>query len=884
MKYIVCFISIMFIFLNSATAFSARGDLGDENIAYTLHNLSAFWPSDAGLDVRTVKSPTQTEICVFCHTPHGSNVEDLGGGVRAPLWNRRLSTSGYFLYDEVWSPTLEAYRVNVKPSAPTGYSKLCLSCHDGTLAIGNVYNAPGSGGYSSTGASPIPLSGTDTGGTMPAGTSGRYSGDTRLIGANLSNDHPVSFIFDMNLYNADKEVADPSTVVDPVTNKTLLYSGAASTRNNVQCTSCHNPHTTYQKFLRMSKWQLGAGATQKQICLNCHNKPGWTGSSHQIAAKTFNATGLPSSDVGFATKQMTEVGCLSCHDTHTIQGAERLLRDAVDSATYTAGGNSIAGDKTKSAIENVCFRCHSRSSATLSTPHGLMDSNAAPPKDIWAQFNKTSKMPIADSAAQGNHQPVFTFSQPLDTAIPSGYNPKTDYEKVQVGVVGAPASQYKHVECTDCHNPHRVTSSTSASLSGIDRLAGMRGIKVDGTVMQSVSNAGTSGTYRSIVEISEVCFRCHGDTYDTFITTRYDSYLRRLINGSVVNESHPTRTTAGNPASGNTHGSNKMKEFNPNTTFPLGGTGSLNYNAAYHPVATTGRNQTGVFDPANSTRFGLLTTSGLDRGKTINCTDCHNTNALGAGTFSGTTATPTFPGAVTESTLRSYIESGRTLSDVNRGSAFFNNLPATEAKGPHGSTNNRILRSNYNTTLARNITSANTAGDPSFTTFDANNFALCFNCHNIDAFTNTGSIRTNFRMSGFMCGGNLNLHAVHLNDGGGGGMAGAWDVINIYTACANCHYNVHSNVEATNTLYGDGNGGALPPHGGTRLVNFSPVIQPNTYSKPRWWYDGTDMRCDMRCHSNVIMSGAGGGGMGGMGGGMGGGGGGIEAVYTYFGN
>ena len=135
-----------------------------------------------------------------------------------------------------------------------------------------------------------------------------------------------------------------------------------------------------------------------------------------------------------------------------------------------------------------------------------------------------------------------------------------------------------------------------------------------------------------------------------------------------------------------------------------------------------------------------------------------------------------------------------------------------------------------------------------------------------------------------MCGGNLNLHAVHLNDGGGGGMAGAWDVINIYTACANCHYNVHSNVEATNTLYGDGNGGALPPHGGTRLMNFSPVIQPNTYSKPRWWYDGTDMRCDMRCHNNVIMSGAGGGGMGGMGGGMGGGGGGIEAVYTYFGN
>ena len=386
MKRFLFLIITILPFFYVAPVFSARGDLGDENIAYTLHNLSAFWPSDAGVDIRTVKSPTQTEICVFCHTPHGSTLEDLGGGVRAPLWNRRLSTASYFLYDEVWSPTLEAYRVNVKPSAPTGYSKLCLSCHDGTLALGNVYNAPGSGGYSATGDSAIPLTGTDAGGTMPVG-SGRYTGDTRLIGTTLSNDHPISFVFDMNLYNADKEVADPSTVVDPVTNKTLLYSGTTSTRNNIQCTSCHNPHTTYEKFLRMSRWQTGGAPTTRQICLNCHNKPGWTGSSHQIATKTFNAT-LPASNSGLEGRQMTQAGCLACHDTHTIQGSERLLRDAVDSAAFTAGGNTTAGSKTSSAIENLCFRCHSRSSASLSTPHGLMDGNAAPPKDIWSNLIK----------------------------------------------------------------------------------------------------------------------------------------------------------------------------------------------------------------------------------------------------------------------------------------------------------------------------------------------------------------------------------------------------------------------------------------------------------------------------------------------------------------
>ncbi len=870
MKYAVSFFAVIILFLNVESAFSARGDLGDENIKYTKHNLSSFWPADAGADIRTVKSPTQTEVCVFCHTPHGSTLEDLGGGVKAPLWNRKLSTASYFLYDEVWSPTLEAFRINVKPSAPTGYSKLCLSCHDGTLAIGDVYNAPGSGGYSSTGQSAIPLTGTDAGGTMPVG-SGRYTGDTRLIGANLSNDHPISFVFDMNLYSADKEVADPSTVVDPVTNKTLLYSEMSAARNNVQCTSCHNPHTTYEKFLRMSKWNLGAGPTTKQICLNCHNKPGWTGSSHQIAAKTFNASGLPSSDVNFAGKQMTTVGCLACHDTHTIQGAEKLLRDAVDSATYTAGGNPTAGDKSKSAIENICFRCHSRASASLSTPHGLMDNNAAPPPDIWSQFNKTSRMPITDTASQGNHQPVFTLSQPADTNIPIGYNPQTDYEKVQVGVVGAPSSVYKHIECTDCHNPHRVTSNTSASLSGIDRLAGMRGIRVDGTVMQSAANSGTSGTYRNMVEIPEVCFRCHGDTYDTFIP-RYDNYpfLRRQTTGTVVTEPGPLRTTAGNPASGSTHGSNKRLEFNPNT-IPTWAVGNVpNNNTAFHPVAATGRNQTGVFDPTNATRYGLipsLATALFGKGSTINCTDCHNTNALGAGTFAGTTATPTFPGPTTQSSLRSYVESApaRTLSDVNPASTH-NFAGLTEAKGPHGSTNNRILRSNYNTTLALNITNTNTAGDPPFNSFDANNFALCFNCHNVEAFTVQTSLKTNFRI-GTLTNTTRNLHHVHLNDGGQGmcNLLG-----NMFTSCANCHYNVHSNAEATNTMYGGANGNEPPPHGGTRLVNFSPVIQPNNYTKPRWWYNAAtdDLRCDLRCHNNRIMQP----------------GGPASADYTYFGN
>jgi len=58
--------------------------------------------------------------CQYCHTPHMA----LSG---TPLWNHKLSDRTYEIY---WSTSLDA---NV--GQPTGSSKLCLSCHDGTVAL-----------------------------------------------------------------------------------------------------------------------------------------------------------------------------------------------------------------------------------------------------------------------------------------------------------------------------------------------------------------------------------------------------------------------------------------------------------------------------------------------------------------------------------------------------------------------------------------------------------------------------------------------------------------------------------------------------------------------------------------------------------------------------
>jgi len=83
------------------------------------HNLSVTGPGP-------VKSASETEICVFCHTPHNANPA-------VPLWNQTLSSG--VTYQPYTSTTMKA-----TVGLPTGSSKLCLACHDGTVAIGNTIN------------------------------------------------------------------------------------------------------------------------------------------------------------------------------------------------------------------------------------------------------------------------------------------------------------------------------------------------------------------------------------------------------------------------------------------------------------------------------------------------------------------------------------------------------------------------------------------------------------------------------------------------------------------------------------------------------------------------------------------------------------------------
>lgn len=224
------------------------------------------------------------EVCVFCHTPHG------GSTGSAPLWNKTLPTNtpAYTLYS---STTMDANRatdgITGNPSIGS-VSIACLSCHDGSLAINAVINAPGSGLTNATYSAGTWTAGTGT----PVNASGQFGAGIANLGKDLSNDHPIGIQYCGGGYNitsatgtcVDADFNAPSSAViagtrvfwvdtdaTPATRTKVdltLYNrdfGGANLEPSVECASCHDPHSTNTTFLRKVN-------TGSQLCLSCHVK------------------------------------------------------------------------------------------------------------------------------------------------------------------------------------------------------------------------------------------------------------------------------------------------------------------------------------------------------------------------------------------------------------------------------------------------------------------------------------------------------------------------------------------------------------------------------------------------------------------------------------
>lgn len=227
----------------------------------------------AGTIKVTSAATVNSELCVFCHTPHGSNSSFVG----APIWNKNDTdtTPTYTLYGTTIAGTVAG--------AVSNSSKACLSCHDGVSAINSLVNAPGSGlaGDNSTNLPGMAGGADEAQFVMPATevtSIGRYgtNGDAANV-VNLTNDHPVSIEYTgtgavdspASLADIDGIILNSATVVwttgQTTENIRDLLRGAGS--DQVECSSCHDPHLgDADTFLR-----TGDNAGSK-LCLGCHNK------------------------------------------------------------------------------------------------------------------------------------------------------------------------------------------------------------------------------------------------------------------------------------------------------------------------------------------------------------------------------------------------------------------------------------------------------------------------------------------------------------------------------------------------------------------------------------------------------------------------------------
>lgn len=231
----------------------------------TKHNLSVSGPGP-------IRALTETRICIFCHTPH--NATPL-----SPLWNKEIEPQNYQVYTSL---TLKAGPLP-QPSGPT---KLCLSCHDGTIAMGAVVNPAGG----------IGMGGGDM---LPPGSLANF-------GLDLSGHHPVSFPYHAALPNAELASVPPPD---------LVYGDT----DEIHCITCHDPHKdTYGQFLLKDN-------RYSALCVTCHQMTGWSTSAH--ATSTASVVGiLPRPPKTWPTyTQLNEWGCEACHTPHFAPTAEELL-------------------------------------------------------------------------------------------------------------------------------------------------------------------------------------------------------------------------------------------------------------------------------------------------------------------------------------------------------------------------------------------------------------------------------------------------------------------------------------------------------------------------------------------------------------------------------
>ncbi len=376
-------------FLASAAHASPGG-----RVAGSKHDLSVTGPG-------VYRAASERNPCVFCHISHRSgtgltNRPDIGGGHR-PYDSSTMST---------------------RPGAPTGASRLCLSCHDGTIAVGRTRNGE------------IAM----MGGSSPIAV-GRKSN----LGTDLRGSHPISF--------------RPA----PGRRSALPPSGDAvklDRSGEVQCTSCHDPHAEWGdpqvgKFLV----KPSAGAA---LCTTCHTSVWGQGlSSHATSSSAWTSPDAPSATT------VAQAGCTPCHTSHGGDVRGRLLRQGTTD-------------------DDLCLACHAATTTRhdIGRELGKASAHVSRSRGIHDPAEKTDgagrgRLPEV-SAGAPRHVACVDCHNPHASNPAPAIAPATGGALAGVWGVGIDGqrvdpARFEYEVCLKCHGDSANKPQTGAT-TGFDRV------------------------------------------------------------------------------------------------------------------------------------------------------------------------------------------------------------------------------------------------------------------------------------------------------------------------------------------------------------------------------------------------------------------------------
>lgn len=258
-------VAIGLFLVSYAAAYSGPPYPPGTGINGTVHDLGT---SHNGMNYVAIPADTQQRVCIFCHAPHhsyrlspanGGPGAGVGSGPQAPdafdylpLWNHELTGNfaSYTMYQngpgapQVGPKASQAVQTGMTPGST---SLLCLSCHDGSLAV-NSYGNPSQ-----------PLTSQSSGG----GTIGAQY----MIGKDnyLGNHHPIGFSYDA-AQALDNELR-PSGAAS-MGGAGLVSDHLYGATNQMECGTCHSVHNKGNT----GETLLWRSDTNSRLCLTCHDK------------------------------------------------------------------------------------------------------------------------------------------------------------------------------------------------------------------------------------------------------------------------------------------------------------------------------------------------------------------------------------------------------------------------------------------------------------------------------------------------------------------------------------------------------------------------------------------------------------------------------------